>query len=304
VIELIRMASSGDKIGRGSSDGIAKEFECRSAFVCASINVPAMQGQDQSRFAMLNLDAFATAVANPNIPWATIGGVGRQLMRRMLDGFPRYQRTLQAFKEALIKPGGHDARGAEQFGALLAAAHIAEFDADPTAEQLATWAVRLKANELSETANRIEGWRECLFHLTDVTPEALRNKGHALPTLGARLASFRHRPAAFEDVKAICTMMGLALSVPKGELPTWENTRLFVPSNHPETRKTFAGTNWEGSPGTVGVWHMTLQRAPVDMIWRGVCGTGLDRNRHGVMIKLALAFPDVGDMDETHSEAA
>lgn len=295
VIELIRMASSGDKIGRGSSDGIAKEFECRSAFVCASINVPAMQGQDQSRFAMLNLDTFAEADADPKIPWATIGDLGRQLMRRMLDGFPRYPRTLIAFKEALIKPGGHDARGAEQFGALLAAAHIAEFDADPTAEQLATWAGRLKANQLNETANRVEGWRECLFHLTDVTPEALRNKGSAMPTLGARLASFRHRSGAFEDVKQICTMMGLALSVPKGELPTWENTRLFIPGNHPETRKNFAGTPYEGNAGTTGVWHMTLQRAPVDMIWRDECGAGLDRKRNGVMIQLAKAFPNVGD---------
>lgn len=295
VIELIRMASSGDKIGRGSSDGIAKEFECRSAFVCASINVPAMQGQDQSRFAILNLDTFAKADADPKIPWTTIGDVGRQLMRRMLDGFPRYQRTLIAFKEALIKPGGHNARGAEQFGALLAAAHIAEHDADPTAEQLATWAQRLKASELNETANAIEDWRAALFHVTDVTPAALRNKNSRMPTLGARLASFRHRPGAFEDVKEICTMMGLALSLPKGEVPTWENTRLFVPCSHPGTRETFAGTNWEGSPGTIGVWHQTLLRAPPDMIWRAECGAGLDKKRAGVMIQLCKAFPDVGE---------
>lgn len=297
VIELIRMASSGDKIGRGSSDGVAKEFECRSAFVCASINVPAMQGQDQSRFAILNLDTFAQAEADPRIPWDTIETVGRQLMRRMLDGFPRYARTLVTFKEALIQQGGHSARGAEQFGALLAAAHLAQYDGDPEPGQLKEWAARLKATDMSETANAIEGWRECLMHLTDVTPDALRNKGSAMPTLGSRLASFRHRPAAFEDVKAICTMMGLTLSVPKGEVPTWENTRLFVPGNHPETRKTFAGTNWEGAPGTTGVWHTTLQRAPADMIWRDVCGAGLDRKRNGVMIQLAKAFPDVGEAE-------
>lgn len=298
VIELIRMASSGDKIGRGSSDGVAKEFECRSAFLCASINVPAMEGQDQSRFAILNLDTFPDPDANPPIPWDTVGTIGRQLMRRMLDGFPRYGRTLIAFKEALIRPGGHDARGAEQFGALLAAAHIAEFDDDPTAAQLATWAGRLKASQLSETASRIEGWRECLNHLMDVTPEGLRNKANKMPTLGARLASFRRNAGAFVDVSEICTMMGLSLSVPKGQTETWDNTRLFIPGNHPETRKQFAGTTWEGRPGATGVWHLTLQRAPGDVIWRDQCGRGLDKKRNGVMVQLAKAFPDVGDDDE------
>lgn len=303
VIELIRMASSGDKIGRGSSDGIAKEFECRSAFACASINVPAMDGQDLSRFAFLNLDTFADPDANPPIPWDTIGEVGRKLMRRLLDGFPRYRRTLVAFKEALINLGGHDARGAETFGALLAGAHIAEFDDDPTAEQLATWAQRLKANQLNETASRIEGWRECLHHLTDVTPDALRNKEKALPTLGMRLASFRKNPGAYEDVKTICTMMGLTLSTPKGLAETWENTRLFIPGNHPETRKNFAGTNWEGRPGTTGVWHSTLQRAPADVIWRDECGAGLDKKRNGVMVQLAKAFPDADDSPDTTGPA-
>lgn len=304
VIELIRMASSGDKVGRGSSDGVAKEFECRSAFVVASINIPAMRGQDQSRFAILNLDKFAEAEADPKIPWDLMGDVGRQLMRRMLDGFPRYGRTLLAFKEALIRQGGHDARGAEQFGALLAAAHIAEFDADPTAAQLGEWAGRIRAQDMSETASATDDWRECLYHLTDLIPEGFKNKQKTRPTLGARLAAFKHRPAGYEDLREICTMMGLTLSSPKSVVPTWENTRLFIPGNHPETRKNYTGTTWEGVPGATGVWHNTLQRAPRDMIWRAECGAGLDKKRNGVMVQLAKAFPDVGDDEGVMGELA
>ncbi len=304
VIELIRMASSGDKIGRGSSDGVAKEFECRSAFICTSINIPTLRQQDMSRFAILNLDRFAEATADPAIPWKLIGDTGRQLLRRMIDGWPRWHRTLLAFKRALIDHGRHDARGAEQFGALLAAAHIAEHDHDPTAEELETWAVRLKAADLGETANKTDDWRECLMHLCDVTPEALRNKANAYPTLGSRIAAFRHKPNTFGDLKAICTMMGLTVSVPKGDLPTWENTRLFIPCNHPETRKNFAGTSWEGAPGAVGVWHMTLQRAPRAMIWRDVCGAGLDKKRNGVFVQLAAAFPDVGEEEDQREDEA
>lgn len=297
VIELIRMASSGDKIGRGSSDGVAKEFECRSAFICTSINIPTMRQQDMSRFAILNLDRFAEATADPQIPWKMMGDVGRQLLRRMIDGWPRWSRTLLAFKKALIEHGRHDARGAEQFGALLTAAHLAEFDEDPTEEQLKHWSTLLQASALNETASKTDDWREALNHLCDITPEGLKNKANAHPTLGSRIAAFRHKPGTFEDLKAICTMMGLTLSWPKGDLPTWENVRLFIPGNHPETRRNYAGTTWEGQPGATGVWHMTLQRAPKDMIWRDVCGAGLDKKRNGVMVQLCKVFPDVGDAD-------
>lgn len=305
IIELIRTASSGDKVGRGSSEGIAREFECRSAFICTSINVPPMRQQDQSRFAILNLNPFASADAEPKIPWEDMRDVGRKLLRRMIDGWPRWKRTLLAFKEALITQGKHDARGAEQFGALLAAAHLAEFDTDPTAEQLTTWSLRLKSNTLSETANKTDDWRECLNHLTDVIPEGMRNKGSTMPTLGHRLAAFRRSPGGVEDLTAILAMMGLAVSFPKGEIATWETGRLFIPASHPETRKQFAGTTWEGVPGATGVWHTTLQRCPDPrMIWPGASDKGLDKKRHGVFVQLAKAFDGLGDEDEGYEREA
>ncbi len=303
IIELIRTASSGDKVGRGSSEGVAREFECRSAFLCSSINVPPMRQQDQSRFAILNLNPFEEAEATPKIDWGLMAKVGRQLLRRMIDGWPRWAGTLLAFKEALIATGGHDARGAEQFGALLAAAHIAEFDSAPTPAQLKEWATRLKAEKLSETSNKTDDWRECLNHLTDVIPEGLRNKGSSHPTLGSRLASFRGKPETYVEVQNICSMMGLALSFPKGRAPDWPEARLFIPASHPETRKQFAGTTWEGVPGATGVWHTTLQRAPMDMIWPGSSGAGLDKKRHGVFVSLAKAFPG-GDEAEGYEDAA
>lgn len=293
IVELIRQASSGDKVGRGSSEGIALEFECRSAFLCGAINKPPMRQQDQSRFAVLQLDPFETAEADAPIPWDKLKGWGRQILRRMLDGWERWPRTLRAFKAALIEQGGHDARGADQFGALLAAAHIAEFDHDPTPAVLKRWATLLKAEALDETATKTEDWRECLAHLMDKTPDGLRNREAKLPNVGARLAGFRASSGALNDLENILPMLGLTLSFPKGQPEVWENARLFIPASHPETRRTFAGTTWEGAEGTVGVWHSTLQRAPRDMIWPDQCGRGLDRKRHGVMVQLARAFPEV-----------
>jgi hypothetical protein len=93
-------------------------------------------------------------------------------------------------------------------------------------------------------------------------------------------------------------MMGLGLSFPKGTLPTWENARLFIPGSHPETRKQFVGTTWEGVAGATGVWATTLQRAPQDMIWTGASGAGLDKKRWGLFVQLATAFPAVDEDEE------
>lgn len=295
IIELIRTASSGDKVGRGSSDGVPLEFECRSAFICGSINVPPMRQQDQSRFCILGLQPFETASAKPAIPWDDLKKIGRQLLKRMIDGWGRWDATLLAFKVALIEQGGHDARGAEQFGALLAAAHIAEFDTPPTREQLARWAGLLKSDRLTETAHRTDDWREALNHLCDVAQQSLINKNDKCPTLGHRLLAFRRTPDGRDELEQICRMMGLALSIPKGQQPTWENARLFIPATHPLTRKQFEGTTWEGVQGATGVWHTTLQRAGPDVAWIDTCGRGLDKKRHGIMVNLAKAFPDVDD---------
>ena len=298
IIELIRTASSGDKIGRGSSEGVAREFECRSAFVCTSINVPPMRAQDRSRFAILNLDPFDDPDADPAIPWDDMPKIGRQLLRRMIDRFAYWRPTLLLFKDALMKIGGHDPRGGEQFGALLTAAWLAEHDDAPDQHVLREWAEKLAAPKLSETAQHIADWRECLTHLCDVIPEGLRNKGSAAPTLGTRLSHFRANPSNLGDLEAICTMMGLALSFPRGEIKTWENARLFIPGSHPETRKQFIGTTWEGVPGATGVWATTLQRAPASMIWPGECGKGLDKKRWGLFIQLAEAFPGEAEEDD------
>lgn len=297
IIELIRKASSGGKINRGSSEGQSREYECRSAFICSSIDVPAMKGQDQRRFAVLFVDKFKEAKADVSFDLVSIAHWGRQLMRRMLDGWPRWQKTLLAFRKALIEQGRHEAGGADQFGALLTAAWIAENDEEPDAETLTRWAGLLQASAMTETSESEEGWRDCLGAMTSVIPEAYRMKTTRLPTLGARIAAFRDgrvtegTAGGLIDLEEMCRQVGLALSFPKGKPETFENARLFIPAKGPEVRKLFAGTQWQGDPGATGVWHTTLQRAPQDMIQRGQCIKGYAVKTHGLYVDLAKAFP-------------
>jgi hypothetical protein len=299
IIALIRTASSGGKINRGSSEGISREYECRSAFLCSAINVPPMNSADRSRYAILQAQPFEPGTPDPQIDLARLATVGQQLLARLIGGWARWDRTLKAFRAAL-KGAGHDGRAADQFGALIAAEHIARFDADPDQAVLDFWAQALKPDELAETAGKVEDWRQCLLHLVDVAPEALRYRTR-LRSVGETLAELRKprqsalggdQTSPLEDAESVCRAVGLALSFKKGVAETWENAELFIPGNHPETRKLFAGTTWAGIPGAVGVWHMTLQRAPASLVRVGQCGKGLNQKCHGVFVKLAAAFPE------------
>lgn len=300
IIELIRTASSGGSINRGSSEGIAREYQCRSPFIASSINIPPMRGQDQSRFAILQLQPF------PELPEgqepkdlsfeeAQLTKIGREILRRMIDGWPRWPLVLKVFRHALIK-AGHDPRGADQFGVLLAAGHIASSDEEPDQATLDFWATALAPQNLAETANKTEDWRECLHHMLDTVPDALKHRTGGLNSIGGILNAYRRGSAdhATEDVERACAQVGLAISWPRGEVPTWANARLFVPGSHPEVRKLFAGTTWQGLGGATGVWASTLQRAPAEIVETGNCGKGLDKKRWGVFIRLAAAYPDDG----------
>lgn len=303
IIQLIRTASSGGTINRGSSEGVSREYQCRSPFACSSINIPPMRGQDQSRFAILALQPFppledGTEPKDPEFDETAIVQTGRQLMRRMIDAWPRWPATLKAFRHALMR-AGHDPRGADQFGALLAAEHLARSDVAPSAEQLDVWAEALAPAGLAETANKTEDWRECLRHMLDVAPDALRHRTGTHNSIGGLLSGLRndHSPA-IEDIERGCSAVGLALSFPKGQPATWATARLFVPGSHPEVRKLFAGTTWAGLAGATGVWANTLQRADAGVCWPGVCGKGLDQKRWGIFVSLAAAFPDHDEAPE------
>lgn len=294
IIELIRTASSGGTINRGSSEGISREYQCKSAFLCSSINIPPMRGQDQSRFAILQLQPFPELApgeqpVDPSFDADAVLAAGRQLLRRMVDGWSRWPATLKAFRHELMR-AGHDARGADQFGGLLAAEHIGRSDEPPTAAELAFWAGALKPTTLAETAHKTEDWRDCLHHLMDVAPEALKHRKGGANTIGGVLNLFRTKDTEL-DAEEACAQVGLALSWGKGEAKTWENARLFIPGSHPEVRKLYAGTTWAGLAGATGVWANTLQRAPGDLVSPGVCGKGLDRKRWGLFVRLAAAFP-------------
>ena len=285
VVKLARVAASGGLLLRGGSDHNGKEFQARSAFLFSAINPPPLNMQDQSRIAILALRPLSLDVMAPPMP-DDPQALGRQILRRMMDAWPRWRETLGLFRRAMMeaKQGG---RAADQFGTLAAAYHLAMHDHAPTAAELAEWIEWLRPDELSETASFVPNWRQCLNHLLDAQPDVM--KGRSLKSLGQAVQAFRDKNH-LEDLIDYCKLVGLAISFPKAEAETWDNARLFVPSIHPSLNELFRGTQWAGRPGAPGVWSFALRQAPQDVWASGKCDKGLDRKRSGIFIHLAKAL--------------
>ncbi len=171
VIELARVASSGDVMHRGGQDHQAHEFTIRSAFQFSSINIPPLQPQDRSRLAILELKPFAPGTAPLDIAgvlaearFADLAEVGRQLQRRMLDGWHRLEATKAKFHEALAAKG-HVSRACDQFGTLLACADLLLNDEIPDDEEVAEWAERCAPDRMAEISEATADESACLNHI-------------------------------------------------------------------------------------------------------------------------------------------
>ena len=177
VVELARVSSSGAPMHRGGADHSAQAFTLRSAFFFSSINIPPLQPQDRSRLAILELRPFPKGWGpRPNLADYNLPVLGRKVLRRMVDGWPRLAATLERYHEALMEQG-HDSRAADQFGTLLACADVLLHDHDtadglPDLELVVDWCDRCRPEKLREIAQEDAEHARCLSHLLDSPVQA------------------------------------------------------------------------------------------------------------------------------------
>ena len=128
MVELVRQSSSGGNILRGSSDPKKwRGFTARSSFLLSSIVIPPLFGQDLTRITILPLAPLPQGSQKPKIETARWAAFGTMLLARLLDNWERWEATLDSYAIALGELG-HDARGGEQLGGLLAMADMVRFD--------------------------------------------------------------------------------------------------------------------------------------------------------------------------------
>lgn len=267
VLVLARQASSGGGGLRGGDRGKGTEFTIRSSFIFSSINAPPLHPQDLSRMGLLQLKRLPSDAEKPNLSPQTLNVLGRCILRRMLDGWKRYERTYDAFRGELAK-SGMDSRGQDTFGTMLACADLLEFDSFDEAHlrvpidgDLVPWHEVLRPSRMIEFEDQQENWFACLAHLLSVPIDAWRNGGRV--TVGQQLEAWYAGHDDFNNditrIKSLLSQAGLGFRREAGR-KDW----LVVPNQNPLTRRLFNESKWGGDIGA-SVWAGALRQAPEDI---------------------------------------
>lgn len=124
IITMSRRSSSGQRMAKGTSDGIAQSFTLQSSFCFASINHSIAQGADESRISILEsqkdnrppevfaaLDEFARRTLTPEY--------SERLLCRIIEDLPFILKNISTFMVEIRKKM-KDARAAQQLAPLLA----------------------------------------------------------------------------------------------------------------------------------------------------------------------------------------
>jgi hypothetical protein len=288
VVELARVSSSGATIHRGGADHQAHEFTLRSCFQFSSINIPPLQPQDRSRLGILELNPFAKNAVPPVLREWNLPEIGKQLQRRMIDGWYRFEDTLHAFQEALAARG-HNRRACDQFGTLLACADLLLNDERAQDDEIAEWAMMCSPERMAEISEATPDHEACLVHM--LTHQVQARGGDEREALGSwigRAVGLALAPllgdgaegvSADQAVRAMTRLqeMGLKLVNANWHPPQhdakgdeikagrWGSEQylsgspgfLAVANSHQGLAGVFNGTTWQG-----GVWRQSLARTP------------------------------------------
>jgi hypothetical protein len=265
VLKLARIAASGGLMLRGGDRHNPVEFRARSCFLFSSINTPPLEPQDLSRMAILRLARLPAGQASPDLDPQVLTVLGRCILRRMLDEWPRFSETFGAFKGELAR-AGMDGRGQDTFGVLLTCADIIEHvgwdearlsapagdgDLKPLAELMAV-------GKMAEFEDASENWRICLGHLLNVRVDAWRSGSrHAVGKLLWDLWQ-GHDDMNETLARSMLWQAGLSLVKRRNSMRDYW---LAVPNQNPLTRALFEGSKWGGDLGA-GVWAGALRQSP------------------------------------------
>lgn len=276
VLELARASSSGGLMLRGGDRHNPVDFQARSCFIFSSINTPPLRPQDLSRMAILRLGALPkmtpedVARVRSNLEPQLLGIVGRMILRRMIDQWPRFRETLLAFKGALMV-GGIDSRGQDTFGTLLACADLIEHDGwsedrlkTPTLDgDMVAWSDLMRVDRMAEFEDRAANWRKCLSHMLGVRVDAWRGGNRAV--IGQLLEDFYLQRDGAQDSKEVKRMLGQAGIglVHRKRLGVAHDWWIAVPNQSPLVRELFNGSDWGGAVGA-SVWSSALRQSPRD----------------------------------------
>jgi len=265
LINLARQAATGGKIRRGSSNHQPVYFEAKSAFLFSSIIIPPMQAQDISRFCILDLGPLGKRKPLALDP-AQLAYAGRVMLRRLVDGWHRWEATLQTYRAALQEQG-HDPRGADQFGALLAACDLMRGPEIAHADTIDAFARALSAERMNDANPREANSLSMLNHLITVPLDVFRGGTRMtigeLVSIGAGVSKPRDGESAVTAKGCQDQLRAWSIHIDgfqTAQTRTGTGARVILPNKSTALAKLFAGSQWYAEGGAAGGWAQAMRR--------------------------------------------
>lgn len=258
IIELARQASSGGVIVRGGNDHNVHEFIIRSPFMFSSILVPPMEAQDRSRQVILELDPLKNS-RPPDLSPKRLRGLGKQLFRRVVDGWSRLPQAIEQYQAAL-QDQQLDSRACDQFGTLLAAADLALYDGDVPPERARYWAEGIVQASKVNWGDDDKDEDEMVRHLLSSTIDPWRS-GSRQTVAELLEKAWGRNIGEYPDKDAIRAlgMHGMKVAPAVMNKPAGDDNPmcLYVANKHRGLEEIFDGTHW-----AKGVWKQAVERLP------------------------------------------
>ena len=203
--------------------------------------LPGLTPQDRSRITVLELGDL-TGSKPPAITAAKLKAMGEALTRRMVDGWPRLDAVFARYRDALMA-SGHRGRSADQYGILLACAHLAlHDDAEPESDYFDLWCERLPPER-----DAARDHENCVAHLMTAPIDPYRGGGRRTVAQWLQDARSGDQGQPAEANKVLETY-GLSVEIEPapggGQTPLrW----LYVANTHRGLAQLFEGSHWSAA---------------------------------------------------------
>jgi hypothetical protein len=140
IVELARVAASGGRWARGSSDQKGSTGQLRSTFLFSSILVPGvLKSQDLQRIILLVLAPLPDGAKAPDMRAETWRKRGAAIKRLLIDRWPSWARRMELWREACGLQGV-TGRDADNWATILAMAQMIRSAELPAGDEMDGWA--------------------------------------------------------------------------------------------------------------------------------------------------------------------
>jgi hypothetical protein len=192
------------------------------------------------------------------------------LLAQLMREWRRFPATLKACR-AVLDGAGHDGRGQDTLGHLLALAdlllgpELATELGIPMVDDLAPWGTLLAPSTLHEVQDAMPNWRACLEHLlTSQVPAWRRGDRMAAATVGQLIEDMDlpdtdKQRIEFPLARRLLAQAGLGIE--EFNEDGRKSLLLAIPNQSQLVGQLFAETQWQGRPSAT-VWPSALRQCP------------------------------------------